>query len=76
MKNIVNGARSWKIRDLLGWCKVKLDQRCRADLESDASGVGLRTEYMLVEGDGLRSNKPLTVEAVLRMIPDKVLILK
>ncbi len=58
---------------MLGWCKIKLDDRCRKALENDGSGMGLRTEMMIVEGDGLSDDKGIiTAEVVLRVISAKV----
>jgi hypothetical protein len=64
--------RTWRINELIGWCKIKLDDRCRKALENDGSGMGLRTEMMIVEGEGLSSNKTITAEVVLRVISAKV----
>lgn len=64
----------WSLKNLLGWCKIKLDQRCGNQLQEDSTMAGLRTEEMLIETDGSligQAAKNLTVEAVLRMVPEK-----
>lgn len=64
----------WSIKKLLGWCKIKLDQRCGNQLQSDMTLEGLRTEDMLVETDGSligQASKNLTAETILRMVPEK-----
>ncbi|CAF0799674.1 unnamed protein product [Brachionus calyciflorus] len=66
--------KTWSIKNLLGWCKIKLDKRCSKQLEDDETKSGLRTENMLVETDGSlagQSSKNLTAEVVVRIVPDR-----
>ncbi|RMZ98244.1 coiled-coil domain-containing 33-like [Brachionus plicatilis] len=66
--------KMWSIKNLLGWCKIKLDQRCGDQLQEDKTMAGLRTEDMLIETDGSlvgQASKHLTAEVVLRMVPEK-----
>lgn len=64
----------WSIKNLLGWVKIKLDQRCGNQLQSNLTLEGLRTEDMLVETDGSligQATKNLTAETILRMVSEK-----
>lgn len=54
----------WKISNLIGWCRIRLDNRCRKCLEQDPS-LGYRTEKMLIE-DFIEKG-PSSAEVVLRL---------
>ena len=59
---------------MLGWCAIRLDERCRRSLENQSNGFGLKTQYLLVEGDGAliaADSRSSTVEMALRIVADK-----
>ena len=67
--------KSWGIRNLLGWCKIRLDDICKTSLETDQAYIGLRTDKMLIETDGTlvsKNNSSVTAECVIRLIGKRV----
>ena len=43
---------NWELKHLLGYCTIKLDQRCKVSLLDPEALFGLSTEDLLVESDG------------------------
>ncbi len=67
--------KSWYLKDLLGWVAIKLDQRTYEALDHLSAKLGVKTDNMLVEGDGgliAENNKALTAEVLMRLVRDKV----
>ena len=68
-------SKSWSVRNLLGWCKIRLDDRCKTSLENDQAYIGLRTDKMFVESDGTlvsKNNSSLTAQCIIRLIGKQV----
>lgn len=64
------------IRELFGWCKIKLDDRSKKALANER-GSYLRTENMLIEKGNTRtsdSRREHTCEVVLKLIDQPVCI--
>ena len=67
--------KAWYLKDLLGWISVKLDARTYEALDSLGSKLGVKTQNMIVEGDGGlvgEKNKVLTAEVLLKLVRDKL----
>lgn len=67
--------KNWKVKDLLGWVSVRLDDRSYESFDKNADLIGVRTAGMIVEGDGslvAENDKYVTAEVFLRLLKQKV----
>ncbi|CAF1586928.1 unnamed protein product, partial [Didymodactylos carnosus] len=70
----VDNSTTWRIKDLVGWVAIRLDQRTYDALTAPGSVEGMRTEGLLVESDGdliAESSKYLTAELLLKLVAER-----
>ena len=64
---------NWELKHLLGYCTVKLDQRCKVSLLDPEAMFGLNTENLLVESDSSLTGQTsvLTSNLAIKLLIDK-----
>ena len=66
------------MKNILGWSSIRLDQRCKISLTSLNAEFGLRTESLMVDGDGSLVSQfttNISIETSLKLIFNKVKLL-
>lgn len=74
---LAEGTSTFKIKDLSGWCALKLDQRFKVSIND--SEFGVKSDSLLIEGDGSLTSQfsqKISVEIGLKIIRNKVIFVR